>query len=128
LHISTLPGPTGELNILSSYPKGIVLCLGPTSTQAKQQAKLAHDAGCNTCIILNIDLSELTNLKGFDVVIFWAERDAIQKARTCLANRNGPLIPLITDINVTQRCILERHVCIDTTAAGGNVALLASGG
>ena len=128
LNISTLPGPTGELNILSSYPKGVVLCLGPTSTQAQQQAKLAHDAGCKTCIVLNMDLSELTNLKGFDVVIFWAEITEIQKARTYLAVRNGVLIPLITDRNIVERCILERHVCIDTTAAGGNIALLASGG
>ena len=41
-----------------------------------------------------------------------------------LASRSGPIIPLINDLNFSDRCILERHLCIDTTAAGGNAALL----
>ncbi|MFT4636319.1 MAG: RHH-type proline utilization regulon transcriptional repressor/proline dehydrogenase, partial [Chitinophagales bacterium] len=33
-----------------------------------------------------------------------------------------------TEKNIAERCVIERHLCIDTTAAGGNVALLASMG
>jgi RHH-type proline utilization regulon transcriptional repressor/proline dehydrogenase/delta 1-pyrroline-5-carboxylate dehydrogenase len=42
-----------------------------------------------------------------------------------LAQRDGVILPLITEADFADRCHLERHVCIDTTAAGGNAALLA---
>ncbi|MFT7654321.1 MAG: RHH-type proline utilization regulon transcriptional repressor/proline dehydrogenase [Candidatus Azotimanducaceae bacterium] len=35
-------------------------------------------------------------------------------------------MPLVTTENVESYCLLERHTCIDTTAAGGNASLLAS--
>ncbi|EPC01504.1 bifunctional proline dehydrogenase/pyrroline-5-carboxylate dehydrogenase, partial [Litchfieldella anticariensis FP35 = DSM 16096] len=41
----TLPGPTGESNRLSFYPKGPVLCLGPTLDIAVAQAAQALGAG-----------------------------------------------------------------------------------
>ena len=33
-----LPGPTGESNTLYTWPRGVVLCLGPDTASAKQQA------------------------------------------------------------------------------------------
>lgn len=36
-----------------------------------------------------------------------------------------PLLPLVTHQGLAAYCLLERHLCIDTTAAGGNAALLA---
>jgi RHH-type proline utilization regulon transcriptional repressor/proline dehydrogenase/delta 1-pyrroline-5-carboxylate dehydrogenase len=38
------------------------------------------------------------------------------------------LIPLICESDPNPRLILERHICIDTTAAGGNARLLAAAG
>jgi RHH-type proline utilization regulon transcriptional repressor/proline dehydrogenase/delta 1-pyrroline-5-carboxylate dehydrogenase len=45
--------------------------------------------------------------------------------RQILATRTGALVPLINDADFADRCHLERHVCVDTTAAGGNASLLA---
>jgi RHH-type proline utilization regulon transcriptional repressor/proline dehydrogenase/delta 1-pyrroline-5-carboxylate dehydrogenase len=128
LEIENLPGPTGELNILTSYAKGVILCLGPDAEQADKQAALVRETGCEPCIVLGMDLSDLASVTGFDAVILWADGDAVQTARRALAKRSGALIPLIIGTNIARRCVLERHVCIDTTAAGGNVALLAAGG
>jgi len=33
-------------------------------------------------------------------------------------------VPLITGLPDLGHALLERHVCVDTTAAGGNAALL----
>ena len=128
LEIENLPGPTGELNILSTYAKGVVLCLGPDVAQAEMQAEMARAAGCVACVALGLGLNDLEQLTGFDVVVLWSNEDAVRAAREALAKRDGVLIPLITGMDVARRCVLERHVCIDTTAAGGNVALLAAGG
>ena len=38
--------------------------------------------------------------------------------------RSGPILPLITGRPDTGHVLHERHVCVDTTAAGGNAALL----
>ena len=38
----------------------------------------------------------------------------------------GAIIPLITGTPDTARVMLERHLCVDTTAAGGNASLLLS--
>jgi RHH-type proline utilization regulon transcriptional repressor/proline dehydrogenase/delta 1-pyrroline-5-carboxylate dehydrogenase len=54
-----------------------------------------------------------------------AELRAIRQA---LAARDGPLVPLVTETAVPERFMVERHVCVDTTAAGGNAALLAEAG
>jgi RHH-type proline utilization regulon transcriptional repressor/proline dehydrogenase/delta 1-pyrroline-5-carboxylate dehydrogenase len=133
LHTSILPGPTGELNQLSTYGRGIVLCLGPSLEQAKAQAKDAQKAGCATVIIAPdvvltgaMPLEYLENLQGFDAVVLWGDETALRIARSALAKRNGALLPLIDAGDITERCIIERHICIDTTAAGGNAALLAA--
>jgi RHH-type proline utilization regulon transcriptional repressor/proline dehydrogenase/delta 1-pyrroline-5-carboxylate dehydrogenase len=128
LEIENLPGPTGELNVLTSYAKGVVLCLGPTQEQAEEQAALVRATGCEPCVAAGVDLSDLESLIGFDAVILWSDINAVQTARRALAKREGALLPLIIGKNIARRCVLERHVCIDTTAAGGNVALLAAGG
>ncbi|WP_286240908.1 hypothetical protein [Neptuniibacter halophilus] len=36
------------------------------------------------------------------------------------------LLPLITEVDQPERFVLERHLCIDTTAAGGNASLIAA--
>ena len=42
-----------------------------------------------------------------------------------LAGRKGPTLPLITAMPDRAHVAHERHLCVDTTAAGGNAALLA---
>jgi RHH-type proline utilization regulon transcriptional repressor/proline dehydrogenase/delta 1-pyrroline-5-carboxylate dehydrogenase len=49
----------------------------------------------------------------------------LTELRRALAARDGALIPLVNASDFGERCLLERHVSIDTTAAGGNASLLA---
>ncbi|NVK20485.1 MAG: bifunctional proline dehydrogenase/L-glutamate gamma-semialdehyde dehydrogenase PutA [Methylocystaceae bacterium] len=133
----TLPGPTGESNVLSTFPRGVILCLGPTAEAAQQQAKIAASKGCQAIIIAPgangdnavdgfLERSDLAKLSGFHAVACWSDKEDLSKIRKALAQRDGAILPLICDDDLADRCILERHVCIDTTAAGGNAALLAS--
>ena len=124
LNSTSLPGPTGESNILTTYPKGVVLCLGPTKTIAEIQAENVRKNGSIACIILGLSLRSLRELKNFSAVILSSTTEDVRDAKKALADRNGNIIPLITNAKNLQNMKIERHVCIDTTAAGGNVDLL----
>ena len=134
LNIQTLPGPTGESNRLATYARGKVLCLGPTLAAAGAQKRIAESAGCDTLSVVaggdveGVATAEtLRGLSGFDAVVYWGDDATAREFRTALAERSGPLLPLILDAD-PSRFTLERHVCIDTTASGGNAELLASTG
>ena len=124
LNCTSLPGPTGESNILTTYPKGIILCLGPTEKQAELQAKSVRDIGSTACIVLGLDLNNLSKLENFSAVMLFAKIDMVRVAKKALAEKNGSIIPLITNTDSLKNMKIERHVCINTTAAGGNVELL----
>ncbi|CUH85244.1 bifunctional proline dehydrogenase/L-glutamate gamma-semialdehyde dehydrogenase PutA [Thalassovita mediterranea] len=131
-----LPGPTGESNILSTYGRGLFLCLGPTLEAARAQAEIARAHGCTALVIADgadgvgevngtLPPAMLEQLQGFEGVVSWAEEATLRQLRTALAKRTGALIPLMTEEDFGDRCHMERHICIDTTAAGGNASLLA---
>ena len=137
LQTITLPGPTGESNRLSEHGRGTVLCLGPTRAAALDQALIASQNGCApVCVAPNLSDGEGINgmlppdtleiLEGVDAVISFAPDVELARIRSALAKRSGKIIPLITEAEFASRCRLERHICIDTTAAGGNASLLAS--
>jgi len=123
LRAHSLPGPTGESNLLSEYGRGVVLCLGPGTQAAAQQVTAAERAGC-VGVAAAVSAQALSTLKGFDAVVSFAPDAALKTYRQALAARDGALIPLLAEDDLPQRLILERHLCVDTTAAGGNVALL----
>ena len=60
---------------------------------------------------------------GFAGVIYWGQKDARAYA-LALAKRAGPILPLITTQPDEAVVLQQRHLCVDTTAAGGNAALL----
>lgn len=144
----TLPGPTGESNRLRSFPRGTTLCLGPTPEIALAQAAQALGAGCGVVIAAPgaVDASKelqaigapLVALDGvvspdtlrdtdvFSVVAACGASDWTRALRIALSDRDGPILPLVTEAIAPERYVLERHLCIDTTAAGGNASLLAS--
>ena len=64
-------------------------------------------------------------MDGVAAVACSAERDVLRAMREALARRPGPILPLIAEPAAVERYVLERHVCVDTTAAGGNASLLA---
>jgi RHH-type transcriptional regulator, proline utilization regulon repressor / proline dehydrogenase / delta 1-pyrroline-5-carboxylate dehydrogenase len=132
----SLPGPTGESNRLCLYPRGVVLCLGPTAAAAAAQVDICRAAGCAALAIApgvtdGLDGSFappwLRDLAGIDAVVFWGEADPARGLRRALAARDGPLVPLICDRDIADRLMVERHVCVDITASGGNASLLAAG-
>lgn len=132
-----LPGPTGESNRWSTYAKGTILCLGPTPADAEQQMKMADEMGCAAVGVapdlfgLNtisgvLPRAALSDLMGFEAVALWSGKDDLIAARHALAKRDGALLLLIATSDMKDLCTLERHLCIDTTAAGGNASLLAA--
>lgn len=136
LNTQDMPGPTGESNRLSTYARGKILCLGPSLEDARSQAKIARQAGCAPLIICSgvsedeglsgiMNPNDLTNLQGFDGLAFWGKSEDARHIRIAIAARSGAIIPIFDDMDMQERCVLERHVSIDTTASGGNVTLLA---
>ncbi len=54
--------------------------------------------------------------------------ETLRVLRIALAARDGGIVPLITEAIAPYRYLVERHLCIDTTAGGGNASLLAAAG
>ena len=130
-----LPGPTGESNRLTDYATGTVLCLGPGAEFAKKQAAEARAQGCQTLSIADgadingvLAPTALSNLQGFAAAAFWGGQQQARAYRQALAQRTGAILPLITSTRQTSVFRHQRHLCVDTTAAGGNAALLAGAG
>lgn len=137
LSVVALPGPTGESNRLSTFGRGTVLCLGPTAADATEQVRIARDNGCHALAVapgiapaLGVDgvlpRGALEHLRGVDLVALWSDARDVAAVRRALASREGALIGLACGADMAARCRIERHICIDTTAAGGNAALLAA--
>ncbi|MEM6589594.1 MAG: bifunctional proline dehydrogenase/L-glutamate gamma-semialdehyde dehydrogenase PutA [Pseudomonadota bacterium] len=120
-----LPGPTGESNRLSVQSRAPVLCLGPGQEAASAQAQAIIDLGGRAVELDgSVSASELETLDGFAGAIWWGDEDTARAYALALSRRNGPILPLITGAPVLGHACFERHVCVDTTAAGGNAALL----
>jgi len=121
-----LPGPTGETNRLTTHPRGRVLCAGPGMDAARAQAKAALSTGCAPVLAPDLAADLLAELPPFDALIFWGNPTEARAYCIALSAMSGPILPLITEADPCPRLVLERHTCIDTTAAGGNAALLAA--
>ncbi len=125
-HGTALPGPTGESNRLSAFARPPLLCLGPGPDLAAQQVQQVQSLGGNGVAVTgHLPAGALRHLTGFGGVIFWGDTDLARAYETALAARPGAILPLITGAPDMAHVLLERHVCVDTTASGGNAALLA---
>ncbi|WP_207061900.1 bifunctional proline dehydrogenase/L-glutamate gamma-semialdehyde dehydrogenase PutA [Motiliproteus sp. SC1-56] len=143
-----MPGPTGETNLLSNCPRGTLLCLGPDRDTVLAQAAtalsqgnavvlvapgaeaLADKAAAKGLPVAGIDglitPEALLQASGFQGVVSNADHETLRTYRIALAAREGALLPLITEADAPERFVIERHLCIDTTAAGGNASLIAA--
>ena len=121
---------------MSLFPRGLILCLGSSLAGAREQADIARSTGCIALVVCPGATAEgeldgwlprdmLSQLAGFSSVALWSTDDDLKAAKMALSRRNGEIIPLVTEQNLYERCLIERHVCIDTTASGGNASLLA---
>ncbi len=122
-----LPGPTGELNRLTTMARAPVLCLGPGAAAVAEQAMLVRAAGAQA-VPVNGALAPgaLGHLSGLGGVLWWGDAETGREMRQVLAGRAGPILPLLTGAEPASAFHLERHLCVDTTASGGNAALLAA--
>ena len=68
----------------------------------------------------------MSEVKGIAAVAAAGDSDWTRELRIALAKRDGAIIPLETQTISPDRYVVERHLCIDTTAAGGNASLLAT--
>jgi len=149
----SLPGPTGETNRTSVYPRGNVLVLANRASVALRHVRDARAAGCAVLVVCpeaalrtrideewegdprvvtlagRLESETLTGLSDLAVVaIADADPLVVLGARRALAARDGAIVPLVNLPDDVSRYVLERHVCEDTTAAGGNASLLAATG
>ncbi|MEM8654035.1 MAG: bifunctional proline dehydrogenase/L-glutamate gamma-semialdehyde dehydrogenase PutA [Pseudomonadota bacterium] len=122
---TALPGPTGESNLHSRHPRPALLCAGPGTAAAKTQYDAVAALGGQAVLATGaFDPTDLTDGPTYGGVLWWGDEDAAQAMAQALARRNGPIIPLITTEPDRAHALIERHVCVDTTASGGNAALL----
>jgi RHH-type proline utilization regulon transcriptional repressor/proline dehydrogenase/delta 1-pyrroline-5-carboxylate dehydrogenase len=121
-----MPGPTGEMNRLSAYARGPVLCLGPGVKLAAEQAALVRGLGGVAVEQPGaVDPGAMRSLRDLSAVIWWGDLGLARGYAAALAERDGPLVALVTDAPDAGHVLHERHLCVDTTAAGGNANLLA---
>ncbi|MBZ4690396.1 MAG: bifunctional proline dehydrogenase/L-glutamate gamma-semialdehyde dehydrogenase [Cereibacter sp.] len=118
-----LPGPTGESNRLSTVQRPPLICLGPGKATATAQAEAIRALGGLAVEAPGLAPEILTAAEGFSGALFWGE--GARAYGQALAARKGPILPLICDRPDAAHATLERHLCIDTTASGGNAQLLA---
>jgi len=124
-----MPGPTGESNRLTASPRGPILCLGPGSDAvARQVAAVEALGGVAVACEGSLETEALATLAPLGAVLWWGEEDAGRAYEAALSRRSGPIVALVTTMPDAAHVLHERHVCIDTTAAGGNAALLAEVG
>ena len=140
----SLPGPTGESNVLRYKPKGTVICLGPEPDDLLKQTVLSlflgnsvisqisteeHDflisLGFEKDNILRINdspsLSLFTN-KSYNAVFYFGNSSSLQEV---ILNSRSELIPIVTSIHEAWELVNEQVITEDTTASGGNANLLA---
>lgn len=118
-----LPGPTGESNRYSIEPRAHIYCMGPIVEQAREQADFATSSGCTEVVMANhMEPQDLASLTELGAVLYWGEGG--KEIRQALAARKDKLVPLVSS-KTSIGLIDEVVVCIDTTASGGNAALLA---
>ena len=121
-------GPTGESNRLYRFARNPILCLGPSLAGAEIQLAALTALGGVGVLAQDLDAAELSKLRGFGGAIFWGQNKDARAYLKALRQAEGPILQLITRAPVFADVVFERHVCVDTTAAGGNAQLLLEAG
>jgi len=68
----------------------------------------------------NLNPAQLAHLSGLAGVSLSGAEDWCRQARRILSQRQGVIVPLLIEPGVSPRHVCEKHLCEDTTAAGGN--------
>lgn len=126
--VREMPGPTGETNRLTLLARPAFLCLGPGEDTARSQASTVRARGGRAELAADISPEALRDRRGIAGALWWGDVDAARRYNAALAMREGPILPLITGEPRRFEVMHERHLCVDTTASGGNAELLATAG
>ncbi len=137
----TLPGPVGEENVYSLIPRGTVLCAGPDRVALIRQIEAALATGNRVAVPPHLltglppvppELEQWIHAFGDGSIIDAAlcagnedERLGLEKK---LAGREGQIVslhvPRADGSYASEWLVLERVCSTNTTAAGGNAALM----
>ncbi|SIS91395.1 bifunctional proline dehydrogenase/L-glutamate gamma-semialdehyde dehydrogenase PutA [Paracoccus saliphilus] len=121
-----MPGPTGELNRLSMHARPPVLCLGPGNEAVNAQIAAVEAIGGQAAGLEGqLPPEALRQLSSFSAALWWGGEAQGREYARALAGREGEIVQLICASPDLAHVAHERHLCVDTTAAGGNAALLA---
>ena len=140
----TLPGPVGESNQVSLHGRGLAVVIGADPARVLDAAVVALALGNAVLASESPGVAALlARLPGvgactgaameallagpLDLVVLDADAAAQRRARRVLAERAGPIAPLVIGVPEPYRLVVERTVSVDLTAAGGNAQLLAAG-
>ncbi|MGB7372947.1 bifunctional proline dehydrogenase/L-glutamate gamma-semialdehyde dehydrogenase PutA [Pontixanthobacter sp.] len=141
-HTAQLPGPTGEENTLSLYPRGVILCVchpaepqrlalmidrlletGNIPVVAAEDADVAGIAGDQSrAIIVGAGPADIARYGAISGVL--ASRELAESVSAIVAQRDGALLPVLDLEDSASRFFNERTLTINTTAAGGNASLM----
>lgn len=133
-----LPGPTGEENLYRCRPRGRVWCTAQDETLLRQQIDAVLAVG-NVAVVETgifkqwhsrcIDWVDEIHLEHIDAAVCdHTSQCAHQVARTLAATSQRILPLVLANADGTYpayRLVREQLVCTNTTAAGGNVELIA---
>lgn len=133
--------------MLRLAPRGRVLCLGTDADALLAQVIQALAVGNSVLAVApgahkalepllgkGLPLEALDGMAAdehlatldVDLVALVADAEELRAVRKVLAERDGPIIRLVTQPIEPSAYAVERAVCVDTTAAGGNASLLAA--
>jgi RHH-type proline utilization regulon transcriptional repressor/proline dehydrogenase/delta 1-pyrroline-5-carboxylate dehydrogenase len=102
------------------------LCLGPgAEAEAAQAAAIERQGGQALRAGGAVPADWLERATGLSGAVWWGDGDSARSYARALARRKGAILPLITAMPDAAHALTERHLCIDTTASGGNAQLLA---
>lgn len=149
--IIELYGPTGESNQLQFHPRGVLLVSGDNWLEdalvalATENSVLIYGPDPSVarfldfCIKTHLPSDAITLLEATDIQYVLEKNldvsgccfsvqitEELNSIRHTLAARQGPIIPLLGSGKSWREFVIERTLSIDTTASGGNAALLAS--
>ena len=117
-----LPGPSGERNSYQmTARKGKVLVLHDDAEIRQGLAEIAVSFGNDVTSSAKIPAT----MDGIDVVMTQLDKGGdAGSLRTALSETAQRVVPLITDEGGYVWLCLEKHICRDVTASGGNIDLL----
>jgi len=142
-----LPGPTGERNQLSFTPRGAVLCAPGTQAGLLNQLAASLATGNHALVLaptpdlIPADLPAAVKARvrfigkeevdGGEFALALVESGLAGLLRTGLAARPGAIVGIVDtephEAIDLWRLVVERAVCVNTTAAGGNASLMTLG-